>query len=45
MNGVDYLTDTNILIAATAMQQGLTLVTADKGFNKIANLDLLLINC
>jgi len=32
------------LIAATAMQQNLTLVTADKGFSKVADLDLLLIN-
>jgi predicted nucleic acid-binding protein len=31
------------LIAATALQQNLTLVTADKGFSKIAELDLLLI--
>jgi predicted nucleic acid-binding protein len=31
------------LIAATAIQQNLTLVTADKGFSKIADLDLLLI--
>jgi predicted nucleic acid-binding protein len=31
------------LIAATAMQQNLTLVTADKGFRKISELDLLLI--
>jgi predicted nucleic acid-binding protein len=31
------------LIAATALQQNLTLVTADKGFNRIADLDLLLI--
>jgi predicted nucleic acid-binding protein len=31
------------LIAATAMQQNLTLVTADKGFCKIPDLDLLLI--
>jgi predicted nucleic acid-binding protein len=31
------------LIAATALQQNLTLVTADKGFSKIADLDLLLI--
>jgi predicted nucleic acid-binding protein len=30
------------LIAATAMQQNLTLITADKGFSKIKNLDLLL---
>jgi predicted nucleic acid-binding protein len=32
------------IIAATAMQYGLPLVTADKGFSKITNLDLLLIN-
>jgi predicted nucleic acid-binding protein len=32
------------IIAATAIQQGLTLVTADKGFSKIKNLDLLLIS-
>ena len=32
------------LIAATAIQQSLTLVTSDKGFNKISELDLLLIN-
>jgi predicted nucleic acid-binding protein len=31
------------LIAATAMQQNLTLVTADRGFSKIADLDFLLI--
>ncbi len=31
------------LIAATAMQQNLTLVTADKGFRKISEVDLLLI--
>jgi predicted nucleic acid-binding protein len=31
------------LIAATALQQNLTLVTADKGFSRIADLDLLLI--
>jgi predicted nucleic acid-binding protein len=31
------------LIAATALQQNLTLVTADRGFSKIADLDLLLI--
>jgi predicted nucleic acid-binding protein len=31
------------LIAATALQQNLTLVTADKGFSKIADLDFLLI--
>ena len=31
------------LIAATALQHNLTLVSADKGFCKIANLDLLLI--
>jgi predicted nucleic acid-binding protein len=31
------------LIAATALQQNLTLVTADKGFSKIVDLDLLLI--
>jgi len=31
------------LIAATAMQQNLTLVTADKEFSKISELDLLLI--
>jgi len=32
------------LVAATAMQQSLTLVTADKEFSKISELDLLLIN-
>ncbi|GHT15540.1 hypothetical protein AGMMS4956_15740 [Bacteroidia bacterium] len=32
------------IIAATALQQGLTLVTADKEFSKIKNLDLLLIS-
>jgi predicted nucleic acid-binding protein len=32
------------IIAATAMQYSLPLVTADKGFSKIANLDLLLVN-
>ena len=31
------------IIAATAIQQSLTLVTADKGFRKITELDLLLI--
>jgi predicted nucleic acid-binding protein len=31
------------LIAATAMQQNLTLVTADKGFSRIPDLDFLLI--
>jgi predicted nucleic acid-binding protein len=35
---------TDAIIAATAMQYGLPLVTADKGFSKITNLDLLLIN-
>jgi predicted nucleic acid-binding protein len=32
------------IIAATAMQYELPLVTADKGFSRITNLDLLLIN-
>jgi len=32
------------IIAATAIQQSLTLVTADKDFAKIAELDLILIN-
>jgi len=32
------------IIAATAIQQNLTLVTADKGFSKISELDLILLN-
>ena len=32
------------IIAATAIQQNLTLVTADKDFAKIAELDLILLN-
>jgi predicted nucleic acid-binding protein len=32
------------IVAATAMSKGLSLVTADKGFKKIPNLDLVLIN-
>ncbi|MDR2841398.1 MAG: PIN domain-containing protein [Paludibacter sp.] len=32
------------IIAATAIQYNLTLVTADKGFSKIAELDLLLLD-
>ncbi len=32
------------IIAATAIVEGLTLVTADKGFKKIENLSLILLN-
>jgi predicted nucleic acid-binding protein len=32
------------IIAATAIHKGLSLVTADKGFQKITDLDLIIIN-
>ena len=51
MSGIDYLVDTNAyniklpdaIIAATAIEQNLTLITADTGFEKIKELNLKLI--
>ena len=55
MNGIDYIADTNALhraykiklpdaiIAATAIENKLQLITADKGLKRVSELNLLLI--
>ena len=38
MNGIDYIADTNAIIAATAISYQLPLITADAGFFNISGL-------
>ena len=44
MNGNKCIIDTNAIIASTAIVKNLPLITVDKGFKKIKELDLILIN-